>query len=217
MTRILFTKVEIWPQVQEALPDFFCCFTEVISEKFIDFDLPKFEKGDALLLSSVRAVKSLGQKIDSLDIPVYCIGQKTANILLSKGITPHFIEKYAKNLDFLEKPKRLIHLCSDRVLPTASEICKERNIEYLPVITYKTLLLYPRPIYGKLDAVVFFSPSGVKSYFKYSTFVGMQAYALGSTTKKALEDVGISKVRMPEIPDLVSLLNLIRNEKKNYD
>ena len=82
------------------------------------------------------------------------------------------------------------------------------NISYKKIPVYKTELLYPK-INEKYQAIVFFSPSGVRSFAKFNQLDDVKIFSIGKTTTAEIEKLTDNKIITSSKNTLADLLNLI--------
>ena len=126
---------------------------------------------------------------------IYCVGQKTKNALRKFGYGTYKTMRNAQQLrEFItvESPsERFLHFCGNISLDVLTAGHVLQNIYYKKIVVYHTELLYPHYTSG-FDAVVFFSPSGARSFLKNNSVSSKRVYAIGETTGKELLRLGIS-------------------------
>jgi len=84
-----------------------------------------------------------------------------------------------------------------------------QNISYKKIPVYKTELLYPK-IDEKYQAIVFFSPSGVRSFAKFNSLDDMKIFSIGKTTTSELEKLTDNTIITSSKNTVADLLNLIK-------
>jgi uroporphyrinogen-III synthase len=70
---------------------------------------------------------------------------------------------------------------------TLPDLLNENYINWNEVVVYETTL-NPKVITEKIDGILFFSPSAVKSYLKENKLENETCFCIGTTTAKALEN-----------------------------
>ena len=213
-TRILSTKVLLSHQKQ-VLTD---VGLEVLESNFIQVEFKKFElKGikDNLIFTSQNAVRSFltHPKLEELKSElqqkkVFCVGVKSKTILTDAGFEVVAYTDYASDLAEIIA---LIYAngsytffsgnLSKETLPLA---LKAAGIEFNEIEVYETKL-NPHKITTTVDAILFFSPSGVESYLKENTIKKELCFCIGETTAEALEKVTKKIIVAPQ-PSIEELL-----------
>ena len=87
-----------------------------------------------------------------------------------------------------------------------------QNISYKKVTVYKTNLLYPK-ISEKYDAIVFFSPSGVRSFAKFNSLENLKLFSIGQTTEKELRKFTQNKIFTSKESNLEDLIKIIMSHR----
>lgn len=167
----------------------------VVHADFITISLQPFEliaEPQLLVFTSQNAVKSvvLNAKYPFLkNIPCICVGSKTQQLLVNSGFQVLAQANYASELTGLI-PK-LHHASSvafftgdqhSLVLPT---FFKENQINYTQYTVYHNTA-QPLKITTRVNALLFFSPSAVKSYMQNNHLTDEVCFCIGTTTTEAL-------------------------------
>ena len=167
---------------------------DAISIEHQDFRLPKIDF-DYLIFTSQNAVKAYLKHRNKLNAndrknhvkEVFCVGEKTRSLLEENSLKVMEVGKNA--LELSKKIAKSYKNCSflwitgDKALPTLPQELTKNNIRYNQVFGYHTLL-NPREFNREFDGVLFFSPSGVESYFQVNT-TEVVAFCIGETTAEA--------------------------------
>jgi uroporphyrinogen-III synthase len=213
-TRILSTKVLLSHQKQ-VLTD---VGLEVLESNFIEVATKNFElKGikDNLIFTSQNAVRSFLShpqyeelKSELQQKKVFCVGVKSKTILTDAGFE---VVAYADYAEDLAEIISLIYANANytffsgnlrkETLPLALE---EAGIEFNEIEVYETKL-NPHKITKAVDAILFFSPSGVASYLKDNTIKKELCFCIGETTAEALE-IATKKIIVAPQPSIEELL-----------
>lgn len=193
---------------------FYFDFLEVISTEnisVISFDL----KDNSLIFTSVNGVKSFFENgFEIRENKIYCVGKTTEKTLTEKGFQVFRTEKNALDLsDFIAEyaaKEKFLHFAGNISLSTFQTKFSSEAIDYKKVILYTTHLLYPE-LSAKYDAIVFFSPSGVRSFAKFNSFDGVKLFSIGETTEKELEKFTENTIYTSKANHLDDLLDLIKS------
>lgn len=225
--KILFTKTGIENEVSKKMgTDFICDFQDFIrieQLKTKPFDLKNY----SLIFSSVNAVKSFFKnKFEPHENflnpknfnKIYAVGFKTKLELRKKGYGTFKVTKHASDLvDFIidySQKEKFLHFCGNLALDILDEKLPLQNVSYKKVIIYKTNLLYPK-ISQNYDAVVFFSPSGVRSFAEFNSLDNLKLFSIGQTTEKELKKFTKNRIFTSKESNLEDLLNIIIKQKAN--
>jgi len=158
----------------------------------------------------------------------YCVGEKTKALLEEKGQKVVKMTEYATELaSYLvesHKNDSFHFFCGNIRSDEIPSKLRENNITFEEIEVYKTKLNLKK-FERQFDAVLFFSPSGVRSFVEGNTindeissvFAGiMKAVCIGATTayeaKKYTENVVIANATSVE-----SVIAKAVNTLKNYD
>ncbi len=225
--KILFTKTGIENEVSKKMEtDFICDFQDFIAIEKIKtkpFDLKNY----SLIFSSVNAVKSFFKNKfephESFLNPkkfnkIYAVGFKTKLELRKQGFGTFKVTKHASDLadfiiDYCQKEK-FFHFCGNLALDILDEKLPLQNISYKKIIIYKTNLLYPK-ISENYDAIVFFSPSGVRSFAKFNSLENLKIFSIGQTTEKELKKFTQNRIFTSKESNLEDLLNIIKQKAES--
>ena len=220
--KILFTKTGIEYEVSKKLgTDFVFDFQDFIKIEHLKtkpFDLRNY----SLIFSSVNAVKSFFKnKFEPHENflnptkfnKIYAVGFKTKLELRKQGFGTFKVAKHASDLaDFIienSQKEKFLHFCGNLALDVLDKTLPLQNISYKKVIVYKTNLLYPK-ISEKYDAIVFFSPSGVRSFAKFNSLENLKIFSIGQTTAKELKKFTQNRIFTSKESNLEDLLTIIK-------
>lgn len=224
--KILFTKTGIEDEVSKKLgTDFVFDFQDFIKIEHLKtkpFDLKNY----SLIFSSVNAVKSFFKNEfkpnenfqDKNYNKIYCVGLKTKRELRKQGFGTFKVAKHASDLaDFIidySQKEKFLHFCGNLALDILDEKLPLQNISYKKIIIYKTNLLYPK-ISENYDAIVFFSPSGVRSFAKFNSLENLKIFSIGQTTEKELKKFTQNRIFTSKESNLEDLLNIIKQKAES--
>lgn len=144
---------------------------------------------------------------------IYVVGSQTKKELRKHNFGTFKLCKNANELSqfIIENSvnEKFLHFCGDIALDILDEKLPLQNISYKKILVYKTKLLYPK-IDEKYQAIVFFSPSGVRSFAKFNSFDNVTIFSIGKTTTSELEKLTDNKIITSTENTLADLLNLIK-------
>ncbi len=189
--KILSTKV-LSPIQKNRIIELGARYTE---RNFIETEAIPFTYSNAkhtLLFSSQNAVQSVFSKTDFelllKNKKCYCVGEKTKAALEDKGIKVINFEENASNLaDFIVKNAKneyFVFFCGKERRPDLEAQMRLHKIKLDPIEVYQTILK-PKPI-GAFDIVLFYSPSGVRSFLQDNSLKQTVCICIGPTTAEAL-------------------------------
>ena len=185
--RILSTKI-LNPGQKELLLN---AGLHVVEQNFISIVPLQFEldqMGKNIIFTSRNAVKAVldHPKIGLLqEKPAFCVGDKIADLLQKSGF--RVLEKADYGKDLAEKiisgysRERFTFFCGKKRNPALPQVLKRKAVSFTEIEVYDTRLS-PKKIDCIFDAVLFFSPSAVKSYFSVNDFPESTAFCIGETT-----------------------------------
>lgn len=224
--KILFTKNIDQSVISKELgEDILVDCVEVIKTnpiKIDSFDL----KNHSLIFTSVNGVTSFfknhfkpNEDFTSKNYnKIYCVGEKTKRELRKNGFGTF---KVLKNAETLSKfiishcqHEQFIHFCGNLALDVLDQELPLQNIKYKKITVYNTEETNPL-VPEKYHAVVFFSPSGVRSFAKLNSLEDMTIFSIGETTANELRKYTQKKIYTSAGNSLVSIFELIRRTVKN--
>ncbi|WP_292009544.1 uroporphyrinogen-III synthase [Chryseobacterium sp.] len=186
------------------------------------FDL----KNSSLIFTSVNGVNSFFQNqfkpnedfTSRCFNKIYCVGEKTKKELRKHGFGTFKVLPNAETLSqFIVRNcqhEKFLHFCGNLALDVLHRDLPLQNIRYKKITVYNTEELNP-VIDEKYNAIVFFSPSGVRSFAKHNSLEEMTIFSIGKTTSKEIKNHTQRMIFTSEDNNLVSILTLIRNHYKD--
>ncbi len=219
--RILFTKKIEEELISQYLGNQFSYdYASVITienKKVTSFSL----SGKSLVFSSANAVRSFFENKfcpnenftqRSCFNKIYAVGLKTKAELRKHGFGTFKVTKKASELaEFIIEhcsSEQFLHFCGNLSIDVLNRSASLQNIYYKKIVVYETKLLFPK-IEEKYDAVVFFSPSGVRSFAKFNSFEDVKIFSMGETTEKELKKFTNQHIFTSKENNATDLLRLI--------
>ena len=211
MIRLLSTKI-----LSQGFKDLLITHSfSLVEQSFIKIspiqNIKLADSNQAIIFSSQNAVKIAldNPEIKSLvdQKPIYCVGKKTALLLVKNG---QKVVKIAQNSSDLahfilknHQNKSFSFFCGKSRLNDLEHVLSVNDIPIQPVEIYETL---PQSHIAKgyFDGIIFFSPSGVKGYAIHNFFEDSHCFCLGSTTAKAVRQF-TNKLTIAKTPDELQL------------
>lgn len=137
-----------------------------INIEFLSFEVP--ENVERAIFTSQNAVENvLNQNIKITEC--FCVGEKTKELLEKKGQKVVMMKEYATELAtyLVENHENgSFHFFCGNIrsneIPTR---LKENNVHFNEIVVYKTTL-NSKQFERSFDAILFYSPSGVRSYYE---------------------------------------------------
>lgn len=192
--RVLSTKKLLFNQKQFLLNAGFSVLeADFISIQEIPFTLQKIP--DLLLFTSQNAVKSVVKNQESSflkKIPCVCVGIKTKDLLEKFGFNVLAMKEYAEELAPIIQSNyhtnEIAFFAGNIRRDTLPNALKHANINFTEYTVYQNTSSQIK-INTPLDAILFYSPSGIKSYLKENTITHQVCFCIGTTTAQALDGV----------------------------
>lgn len=170
----------------------------VVEADFIKISLLPFQlkkHPDLLLFTSQNAVESVleHEKVNDLkNIPAICVGIKTKQLLETNGFKVLAMEEYAQRLAPIIQEKyskeHIAFFAGNIRRNTLPEAMQEKDISFDEYLVYQNEESSVK-IEAKTDGILFYSPSGIKSYLKQNTITHQMCFCIGTTTADALKGI----------------------------
>ena len=148
---------------------------------------------------------------------MFCVGVKSKTILTDAGFEVVAYADYASDLTeiicLIYSNESYTFFSGNLRKETLPLALKDAGIEFNEIEVYETQLK-PHKIKETVDAILFFSPSGVESYLKDNTIKKELCFCIGETTAEALENKHIKNIVIAEYP---SVENVITEVKEYYN
>lgn len=193
---------------------------DAIKIEFNSFEIPPtienaiFTSQNGFLSVQNSVPKNVGIRIQNC----FCVGEKTKALLEEKGQKVIKMTEYASELsEYLVKNHKndFFHFfCGNIRSEEIPSTLTKNNIPFKEIVVYNTTL-NPKKFERDFDAILFFSPSGVRSYIEANKSIPQKTFAvcIGTTTaseaRKFSENVVISNSTTVEsvIAKAVKILN----------
>jgi uroporphyrinogen-III synthase len=189
-------------------------YFHLLEEDFISIELLDFNckaETDMLLFTSKNAVLSVlqNEKIALLkQKKCICVGEKTKELLVKNGFQVLDFAHYADDLTQIisEKYKgfSFSFFCGNLRRDVLPEFFKQNQIKFEEIQVYANKLI-PHKISEPVDAILFFSPSGVMSFLKENNLENQLCFCIGKTTAEALQPY-TDKIILSKKPTISSVL-----------
>jgi uroporphyrinogen-III synthase len=106
---------------------------------------------------------------------------------------------------------KIVFFCGNKRMNELPDLLQTNNIDVQELVVYETLET-PVSIPGPLDAVLFFSPSAVNSFFSMNQLEkNTTCFAIGATTAKTIATYTRNKIISSEVPDQSALILSLRS------
>jgi uroporphyrinogen-III synthase len=208
--QILSTK-KLSGEQRQALTD---ANIDVVDTDFIQTQNKPFELKDLnenLIFTSQNAVHSIlsHPKAEELKTKnVFCVGLKTKILLSENGFNVVAYTGYASDLaeiiTLIYRSETFTFFSGNLRRDTLPQALKEAEVKFNEIQVYDTSLT-PQKIKTAVDAILFFSPSGVESYLKDNTIKKETCFCIGETTADALHKItkNIIIADQPTVEDVI--------------
>lgn len=185
-----------------------------ISIRFIDFNLEK-DKIQNAIFTSKNAVKAIERKEIEIE-NCFCVGDKTSAIVEAYGLKISARANNARELALQivkEHSEKEFHFFSgNKRREELPEILKENNIKYNETRVYETSL-NPKEFQSEFDGILFFSPSGVKSFTEMNP-LNTTAFCIGETTASEARK-HTAKIIIASKPTIENVITKVVSNLKN--
>jgi uroporphyrinogen-III synthase len=166
------------------------------------------------VFTSANAVKFVADIFqEKPDWRIYCIRNETRNAV-TNWLGNDSIARSAENAlelsDYLinDKVKKVDFFCGDQRMNILPDRLKENKIKLTEWVVYDTRLI-PEQINYQADAVLFFSPTAVNSFFSCNTLSAeSKIFAVGKSTAAALQSYIDGPVTISPEPDKAFVVHM---------
>lgn len=131
--------------------------------------------------NAVRAVLDSNLKIQNC----FCVGKNTKLLLEENGFQVIETTDYGSELgakittDYADR--HFVFFCGNKRLDTIPSLLDKSNVQFEEIEVYKNSL-NPKKFEQVFEGVLFFSPSGVKSFTEMNSLKNTIAFCIGTTT-----------------------------------
>ncbi len=145
---------------------------------------------------------------------VFCVGLKTKALLEENGFEVAVYVDYAEDLaeiiSLIYKEESFTFFSGNLRKDLLPKTLKKAKIDFSEIEVYETKLS-PKKIKDKVDAILFFSPSGVESFLKDNKITKEICFCIGNTTAEALENI-TTNIIIAEYPSIENVIEEVINE-----
>lgn len=143
---------------------------------------------------------------------VFCVGEKTAQLLKAHNVEVNIVCLNAADLakaliQTVTKSDLITFFCGDLRRDELPDLLRDHEIEVCEIEVYTTKLVGEK-LSATFDAVLFFSPSAVKSYVASENSLNTIAFCIGNTTAVAAI-MEFENVYVAETPTVASVFALL--------
>lgn len=166
---------------------------ESIRVKLLEFDMPEFTNG---IFTSQNALKAFMRNEQSLEriqkgVRAFCVGEKTTALAKSTGM--HIVEiannseELAQKIASNYKSESFVYFSGSIAMRALNDLFSKEQIKSQEVVVYQTELTYDKAK-NLADVVLFFSPSGVRSYREHHDLKKSLNVCIGPTTAAEINE-----------------------------
>lgn len=197
---------------------------DLLEEDFIEIKKTDFELNTIntnLIFSSQNAVLSLmeqsgWEKLTSKS--VFCVGEKTKDLLTANGFTVDVYMDYASELaeiiTLIYNKESYTFFSGNLRKETLPKALKNAGIIFNEIEVYQTTLApFKISKEEKFDGILFFSPSAAESYLTNNKLQKEICFCIGNTTASALENKAKNLI-VAEHPTIEDVIEAVINQFK---
>jgi uroporphyrinogen-III synthase len=174
------------------------------------------KKRIAVVFTSKNAVNAVVSQLSTVpNWDVFCISGKTKQTTLEFFSNKKNIVSAKNAAGLAEKIiadktiQEVVFFCGNQRLNDLPEILKQNNISVKELIVYHTEET-PHIIQKDYDAILFFSPSAVHSFFSVNTIsTNVLLFSIGKTTSTTIATYCSNLVNTSEYPGKEQMINLV--------
>lgn len=214
MKKLLFTKI-LDQITKEKLSDFEVTELPFIRIEYVyPTDVPI---SNQFIISSLNGCEALLNvfSVEFLkEYKFWVVGEKSAHKLRQLGLKVKFTAEDAQKLSEVlmqQNQSKWVYFCGNRRRDTLIDTLSSTGFKVQEMIGYYTHLTPVKIQANDYDGLVFFSPSGVESFLQLNDFSNHhRVFALGKTTKEAIQSTKKIEVFSPHTPTMEALVTLIK-------
>ncbi len=142
---------------------------------------------------------------------IYCIGKATTE-MITRNFTNSSIAGTANNAGALaeviinNQVQSAVFFCGDHRREELPGMLNQKGIFLNEIIVYKTILM-SHAVKKDYDAILFFSPSAVESFFLQNTVRdGCTLFAIGDTTAECIRRHSFNRISICRVPQKEALI-----------
>lgn len=182
-----------------------------------------------IVFTSSNAIDTMDQYFhaentsDFSDCKIFCLSGKTREAILNAGFSEINIAAEAGNASALakkiitQKTEEVIFLCGNKRRDELPSTLNEAGIIVHEIVVYETIET-PKVVTDDFDAILFFSPSAVKSFFSVNQLKkGIICFAIGQTTADSIANFTVNKIITSEFPSQEMMIASVQNYFQNIN
>lgn len=160
---------------------------------------------------------------DLVNWKIFCLSGKTKETIHNSSHLGNDVIGEAENASSLsekiieQKIDEIIFPCGDKRKDELPSLLQQAGIKVHEVIVYKTIET-PVVAAGDIDAILFFSPSAVQSFFSVNQIKkNVVCFAIGQTTADNITDVTDNKIIVSEFPSQEMMIASVNSYFQNIN
>lgn len=181
----------------------------------LNLNIDRFlDKKIAVVFTSKNSVINISDQLtNSVPWKIYCIGHATKvevlkyfskeNIIATADYGDELADKIIMNGE-----REILFFCGNIRRDVIPDKMAAHGINVTEIVVYNTFKT-PVSLLKKYSAVLFFSPSGVDSFFSINKLNSAIAVAIGTTTAEELKKFTNQNIIISKIPSVESMLNAL--------
>ena len=194
----------------------------------VDKILNAFNSGiKNIVFTSSNAVKALELIMKQAHVAlqgknIFCLSGKTKDAVL-KAFGDNTIHAEARNAEELanvvvaDGVTEVIFICGNKRRDTLPEILTAAGVQWTGMIVYETEEA-PKKMDEDFDAILFFSPSAVSSFFRYNEVDDSTVcFAIGETTAECLREKNVENIITSPYPQEEKIFETLINYYKKQE
>ncbi|CAN5124499.1 uroporphyrinogen-III synthase [soil metagenome] len=188
----------------------------VLSDKIINHIKKIGTQNTVVVFTSMNAVDAVTNQLSNIpEWTIYCVGGMTKETIFNFfGETA--VAASAKNAKSLAEKiilsgniNKVVFFCGEQRLDELPQTLAANSIQVEEVIVYKTTLI-PNFVVKSYNAILFFSPSAVHSFFSDNTIAtNVVLFSIGNTTTATIKTYCTNKVITSEWPGKENMIEMV--------
>jgi uroporphyrinogen-III synthase len=187
---------------------------ESVSDEMKNHILELSRQNINAIFTSSNAVKAVGKIAgNQTNWKIFCIAPATkkigenifqrSSIVATAKDAAELSEKIIQN----KSVKQIIFFCGNQRRDLLPQLLKSNGIDVEELIVYNTIEK-PQTVLKKYDAILFFSPSAVRSFFSNNNLkTEATVFAIGKTTAAEVKKFSNNTIVISDMPDQEKLIN----------
>ncbi|SDQ16617.1 uroporphyrinogen-III synthase [Flagellimonas zhangzhouensis] len=140
------------------------------------------------IFTSKNAVAAFLNQVKDVELSnfnTFCVGEKTKSLLEENGLKvikmAENATELAKNIIINHKNEGFLFLCGNKRRDELPELLTKNNIQFKELEVYRTEV-NPKAFQRNFDGILFFSPSGIRSFLLENKIGNSTLFCIGDTT-----------------------------------